>query len=581
MVTGDEPHYLVMSSGIIDYGSLEQTAPYLKEFKSWKIYKHGLAPKDAQPAPENTHAVLGPRGLFNVHNIGLPILLALPFMLGGIIGAKLFMIFCGALVAVAAWKFSSYFSKNEVYKFWGVTGATISLPLLPASNQIYPDILAGLIAIAGLYWFLTTPQRRTKSLEFFLATAIVFLPWLQIKFAATCLLLVIAISAKIYIDSKDLQRVFRLLIIAGASFTALAFYNYYAFGKVSGPYESGALEISKQSLMVLIGLHLDQNHGFLITNPLNFIGVLAIGWLYRFNRTFTVIWGLVFLSLIVPNALHPNWYGGGSFSGRFGVSAAVVFLIPVIYGLLEIGRKRKRIFQTIIAGGIFLQLYFFYQYTIVGVDLYNRGAKTWFDSYSIFYFPIHSWMPMLYNASWAYGYAPNYAWIILFSCLLLVGFLSQKKLYVKMSALAIFLVVLVFASGLLKHEQFDEISFTATQLPSQTGRLVDLSRLAEQNLDDPGFINYGPYYRTPKGNYVVTLTYSSSGEASNTIGSFDIFNAASGLQILKIPIYGTNNAIKELNIKFATTERSSLLEFRTFWNGSSNINMKNIILKNY
>ena len=43
-VTGDEPHYLVMSSGIAKQGSLEQTAPYMEEFKAREIYKHGLAP---------------------------------------------------------------------------------------------------------------------------------------------------------------------------------------------------------------------------------------------------------------------------------------------------------------------------------------------------------------------------------------------------------------------------------------------------------------------------------------------------------------------------------------------------------
>jgi hypothetical protein len=45
-ITGDEPHYLVISSGIVKQGSLEQTAPYQEEFKTREIYKNGLAPKD-------------------------------------------------------------------------------------------------------------------------------------------------------------------------------------------------------------------------------------------------------------------------------------------------------------------------------------------------------------------------------------------------------------------------------------------------------------------------------------------------------------------------------------------------------
>lgn len=426
--TGDEPHYLVMSSGIVNYGSLEQTAPYRDEFRSRAIYRHGLAAKEAQPSPENTHAVLGPHGLFNIHNIGLPLLLALPFVLGGVVGAKLFMVLFGDIIVVIAWEFSSRFSKNQTHRLLAVIAAAIAFPIIPASNQIYPELVAGLITLIGLYWFFTAHEWRSRSLEITFAIAISFLPWLQIKFAATCAILIIAISAKIYIDSRDRKRVLRVLIIAGASCIALMLYNYYAFGKVSGPYQSGALEISKTSLMVFMGLHFDQNQGLLILNPVNLIGVLAIGWICRKHRAFSLIWILTYLSLTIPNALHPNWYGGGSFSGHFGWAAAITFVIPTIYGLIEIGKSRERVFQVVTVGGMLLQIYFFYQYTVVGANLYNKGPGTEVDSYSIFYQPIHSWMPMLYDSSWAYSYAPNYAWLIFFCSLVFIGFLKAFKL---------------------------------------------------------------------------------------------------------------------------------------------------------
>lgn len=178
-------------------------------------------------------------------------------------------------------------------------------------------MLAGLIALTGLYWFFTVHERRAAGLEALLAATVVFLPWLQIKFAATCVVLVLSITAKIYFQSRDLKRIIRILIIAGASCLALAAYNYYAFGKISGPYQSDALEVSKTSLMVLLGLHFDQNQGFILQNPASLIGILAIGWMYKLNRTFSLVWALVFLSLIVPNALHPNWYGGGAFQVAF------------------------------------------------------------------------------------------------------------------------------------------------------------------------------------------------------------------------------------------------------------------------
>ncbi len=581
-VTGDEPHYLVMTSGIVKQGSLEQTAPYREEFKAREIYKHGLAPKDAQPSPENTHAVLGPNGLFNVHNIGLPLLLAVPFLLGGVVGAKLIMVFLGSLVVIAAWKFSHHFSENKVHRLWAVIAATIALPLIPASNQIYPDVLAGLMALTGLYWFFTIHERRAAGLEALLAATIAFLPWLQIKFAATCVVLVLSITAKIYFQSKDIKKIIRIFIIAGASCVALAAYNYYAFGKISGPYQSGALEISKTSLMVLLGLHIDQNQGFILQNPVNLIGVLAIGWMYKLSRTFALVWALVFLSLIVPNALHPNWYGGGSFSGRFQWAAAMAFIIPTIYGLLVIANSKEKTFKAIIASGVLLQLYFFYQYAIRGANLYNKGAGTWFDAYSIFYYPLHGWLPMLYDSSWAYGYWPNYSWMLLIGGLLFVGFLGKESVFRKAEpkVAVIFSVILIFLAGLSNNQAKNEIVFQASQLPSQTGSPINLHRFAKPNVDQPGFVNYGPYFPLRKGSYEVAFSYKSAAAASETIGWIDVFNATSGVQLIKIPLNGTGGVAGELKIDFKVTQwKSSSFEFRTYWNGVSDLEVRDISLR--
>ena len=579
-VTGDEPHYLVMASGIVKHASLEQTQAYREEFETKEIYKSGLAPQDAEPSPENTHAVAGPNGLFNVHNIGLPLLLSIPYILGGVLGAKMFMIFCGALIIIISWRFASIFSKDKRHNFWAVIAATVSLPLIPASNQIYPDILAGLISLVGLYWFITAQEKRSQIHEILLACIIAFLPWLQIKFAATFFLIVLAVAGKIYLDSKDIQRVFFIILVASISCMALALYNHYAFGKISGPYQSGALEVSKTSLMVLLGLHLDQNQGFLMQNPVNLIGLLAIGWMYRFDRTFAFIWGGIFLSLIVPNALHPNWYGGWSFSGRFGWAAAVVFMIPTVYGLLRIGEKRKEIFRLVIAGSVLLQFYFFCQYAIRGTNLYNRDAPTWFDAYSIFYIPIHSWLPMLYSSEWAFGYMPNYAWLVLMCSLLLMGFICKEKFYSNAPILAVYLFTLIFVSGLLKYQQASKIIFEEIQLPSQSGKTLDLSQYSEKNTDKPGFRNYSAGFPLRKGNYEVTLTFSSLGMRSENIGRFDIYDATTRKQIYQAPIQGTDNINQELKLKFKIDGwKSKAIEFRTYWNGLSEAKVQRISLK--
>ncbi|MFZ6874596.1 hypothetical protein ACO0LF_21265 [Undibacterium sp. Di27W] len=579
-VTGDEPHYLVMANGLVKYGALEQTEIYKEEFASKKIFRYGLAPAGSELTPANSHTVSGPNGIFNAHNIGLPILLGIPFLLGGTLGAKLFMIFSSAIIIILGWKFSGLFSKNEKHRFWTVFAVGIAMPFISGSSQVYPDMMAGLISLTGLYWFITSQQKRSSIHELLLAIAIVFLPWLQVKFAASCMLLVIAIASKIYLESKDVPRILRLMFVAGVSCILLATYNYYAFGKISGPYQSGALEISKTSLMVLFGLHFDQNQGFLLQNPLNLIGILAIAWLYRFNRQFAVLWGLVFLSLIVPNALHPNWYGGWSFSGRFAWAATIVFVVPTIYGLIRFAEVKEKLFRIVVGLSMLLQLSFFYFYAARCINSYNKAVDTWFDSYSIYYLPIKSWLPMLYDSKWAFSYTPNYVWLSIITVLFMMGFLQKRKLLAISMYASIIFSASIAVGGVFNNYPKNEILYHANDLPSDSGRVAGTERYAEQGIDHPGFLTYGPFLNLGKGEYEIVIQYSSPGTAKQSVGWLDVYDATTGKQNSLVPLYGTEGNIKELKLEFTSKFwRPHTYEFRNQWDGISNLKIQTIHLR--
>jgi hypothetical protein len=112
--------------------------------------------------------------------------------------------------------------------------------------------------------------------------------------------------------------------------------------------------------MVIIGLFFDQNHGFLWQNPLHFIGLFMIGRLFYYDKFFTLLWMLIFFSLLIPNGLHPNWYGGGSFAGQFAWSSAVLFIIPTLYGLLMLGKVNPRLFNCLVFLVFFGKVIFFF-----------------------------------------------------------------------------------------------------------------------------------------------------------------------------------------------------------------------------
>jgi len=584
-VTGDEPHYLVMTSGIARYGVLEQTVPYKEEFKTREIFKPGLASAEEIPSPQNTHTVQGPHGIYNAHNIGLPMLLVVPFLLGGVAGAKLFMIFLSGTVMVVVWKIAVVLGADQKMRLLATLSTCVALPLIPASNQIYPDILAGTIALSGLYWFITTGVKRPLWKEGLWICAIAFLPWLQIKFAATCLLLVFALILKIYFESRDFKRICVIFSIFAFSCAILGVYNYYAFGKLTGPYQQGALELSKTAIMVLFGLFIDQNQGFFLQNPILFVGLFAIGALFSWSKPTAALWLLVFLSLIVPNAMHPNWYGGWSFSGRFEWAAAIVFFLPTVFGLLRVGNTK--FLHAIIVFSLLLQGLFYCRYSFTDVDLYQRNASAWFCNYSNYYFPAHSWMPAFYNIDWAFSYLPNYAWSITIISLLALGFaiaFRPEKYTSKVVVYTLtFCSILIFASGFVRKKHECNKIFLGKDLPSLTGRIQGGDRVATQGVDALGWVTFGPYFPLRKGSYQVKVRYSSNAVNEQQIGKWDIcktISATNSVQIAEHLLYGTNGKPKVVKAKFLINNwNPESFEFRNYWNGSSEIQIHSIELK--
>ncbi|MFC2002709.1 hypothetical protein ACFLV4_02005 [Chloroflexota bacterium] len=581
-VTGDEPHYLVMASGIIRHGTLEQTVPYKEEFQNREIYKRGLAPTDTLPGNIDT-TVIGPHGIYNVHNIGLPLLLALPFGIGGVIGAKVFMILLNSLIVLVIWKVSGLFSGDWKIRFAAVFAVSIGLPLIPASNQIYPNMLAGLICLNALYWILTLSKHRPVAIEVFYALTIGFLPWLHIVFVPPALLLSATLVYLLLIGTKHFRRVIVVVLSLLLSLGILALYNDYAFGNLFGPYENGELQVSETALMVLLGLHFDQNQGFLLQNPVFLIGVLSIGSFLANNRRLGFIVALVYLSLIVPFSLHVNWYGGYSFFGRFAWAAAVFFMIPTVFGLIKLASLSRLAFRLIIGAGILLQVLLYFRYTLPGFVLMNKPPPTWLNDYAVFYYPLQKWLPALYNVNWAYQYLPNLVFFLIIVGLLILGLATFCKPNNRQIILTVFLstsIVSVLICGFFSNPVYNSRIFNAKDLGSQTGSLQDGMRFAVEVIDKPGYVTYGPYVILRGGSYRAVFYFASNASEDQTVGAWDIYQGSTDAIIKQGPLSGTKGQIKQISVPFDVANwQITRWQFRTKWNGSNDIKIIKIELQ--
>lgn len=583
-ITGDEPHYLVMARGLVVYGTLEQTQPYRDAFAT-RAFFPGWPAAGTEPTPQTTHAVVGPHGLYNVHNIGLPALIAIPYAIGGVFGVHAFLILCSALIVVLAWKITGVWTTHTAIRLWSVVAVAVALPFLPASSQIYPDLLAGVIALLGCYWFMTAERRRALLTLLGLATVVAFLPWLQLKFAPACALLVVAIIAKSMFSTRSARTVIVLGAVSVASFVALALYNRYAFGQITGPYQTGALVANRTSLMVLLGLHYDQNQGLLLQNPLALLGVVGIGWMTIKHRVESALVLLVFASLIVFNAMHPAWYGAYSFSGRFAWSAAAVFVVPTLYALVQLGERRPRVFGPIVAASVLVQSYFFVQYAVLAVDLYNRtrlfeAHGVLVDSYSVLFYPLQRWLPAFTDPGSAFHYGPNLAWAIVLATLLIAGFVRRRWLAATTPYLAIGLVAGCFVSGLFTTRLRERVQLVPRYLPSEIGAPSGTARVARPGSDRPGFLTFGPFLPMRAGTYRITLTYTSDGDGVVPVGTFDVAGVTDGPPLATVPIPSTNGVARTIECQVTIDQwNPELLQFRTSWNGTSTLTVQSVELQ--
>ncbi|PYE01082.1 hypothetical protein [Prochlorococcus marinus] len=431
-MTGDEPHYLVIANGISKYHSFEQTKPYQEEFITREIYAPGLnsANKNSIPQPDNTHAVMGPNGLFNVHNIGLPLLLAIPFKISGVQGCKAFMILNGGFIIFSIWNILSLLCPNENIRFLATIPLAISNPLIFASNQIYPELPAASISLIGIYWIVLERKKDLSkiNIDWFTFISISFLPWLHIKYLTTLIILLTFMVFILIRYNKNKKRLLYLSIPTILSFLLLFWYNHYAFGNITGPYNQWTkygnnIEFSWKAITVFFGLLFDQEQGIFLQNPINLLGLISIGLLYKKNKIICLTIALVSLSSIFINSIHPAWYGGYSLIGRFGWTGGIIFMLYAGYFLIWIGLINKKLLILISSISIAIAIHIYKLFTIDSLHLYNLENN---PNSSRLYSYLGNQLPSWMEADKVIFHTPNLIFLLLSILLLYSGFIINN-----------------------------------------------------------------------------------------------------------------------------------------------------------
>ena len=427
-LNGDEPHYLIIAASVLRDFDFDVRNNYDQDAATHEIY-----------GPVRPHAFMrtgGPQ-----HMPGLGVLLAVPFGLGGVIGARAGLaLLLVSVLAIAVYRWNRTFLR-PADAVLATLGVMVCTPAIFGASQIYPD-LAGGVAVFALVGWLLGSDRRTRSawcIYWFVAG---LLCWLHVKYYAPSAVLAAVGVWRLWRDSPRYTvatcATFAALFLAGPALFGA--FSVPAFGNMLGGRGGGELNTDlSRAFELFLGLHLDQVHGMFIQQPLFLPGLVALGWMLRRRDPLTLFWLVLYASLTVPNALQQFPYGGHvGPAGRFGWTAMWLWLVPLGVAAGSLGGAVSPVVRLTVLVGMLA-----FSWVPEPQRLFNA------------LFSPDVWQPSLFPATVMLslpkfgphadiGYAPNAIWTFAALSLLAAGFLRSPKLrYIPVATVGVLVPLLL------------------------------------------------------------------------------------------------------------------------------------------
>lgn len=354
-ITGDEPHYLMLTHSLVTDGDFDLANNYAaRDYAAF--YWGDLVPPHVRVLPDGTQLLS--------HDVGLPILLTIPYALGGRLGVMHFLAVLGALLVAQMVLLGVEVSGRWWAGLVAGLAVGISAPLGLYVFQIYPELTGGLIITWALRQIInhsSAPPPRIAQ-QIFFALAVAALPWLSGRYAPLVLLLTVL---AFWPQRTQLSRASLSLLLPLLSLITYIFINYTLFGgptpsttPAGDAVTSGFQDVSHQQILRgLLGWWLDQHRGLLPFGPVLMLAFIGLPHLWKQNGWRGMWLWLPIGGMWLLASLWGGFYSGWEVSAKFlmvgvpplAASAAVAFA-----GIR--GKVRAAFFWPLAAGLITLTL---------------------------------------------------------------------------------------------------------------------------------------------------------------------------------------------------------------------------------
>lgn len=330
-LTGDEPHYLLIAHSIVFDGDIDLRNNYLE--KHYAGFYSGDLP--------DYHVKGGRYGeWYPSHDIGLPLLIALGYWLGGRRLAVLSLFPIALLLAINVFKLSWEISRDKRAAFlsWAIVFTTP--PVLLYVFQLFPEIVAALVVVYALRTIRSAPEIGGWT-ALMVGFGLGYLPWLHMRYTALTAILVFFFLVR----SKDPKNwvLFFLPITASAILNMVYYDRLFSQPLFRAGFHEG-FDLSVKGALGLVGLLFDAQAGLLIYSPIYILALAGLPSLWRLDRNTFLMVASVFLGSYLVSGFYKTWYAGWCPQpARYLVSVLPLLGIPIAYTYMK-AENRWRLF---------------------------------------------------------------------------------------------------------------------------------------------------------------------------------------------------------------------------------------------
>ncbi len=318
---GDEPHYLIVTQSLLaDHDLAIENNHAGGDYRAY--FPAPLKPDYRRRGADGQ--------IYSIHPVGLSLLIAPAFAIGGYRAASGFLALLAALAAAIGWRWARAETASGAAAFFGWLAVVTSAPYVLHSFAIFPECAAALGLIAGLRPRDAFTASRPLADAVLRGIALGALPWLGTKYAP------MSIVALALVWWADRERRAAIVAPYAASVALWLGFFWWIYGTPSpvAPYGPSHQMALTNLTSGLPGLFADQEYGLLASAPV--LAFSVVGWWRLWRRDAAGRWAtlttlLPFGVLALTTGAFELWWGGTAPPGRELVAAVPLLAVPLAW----------------------------------------------------------------------------------------------------------------------------------------------------------------------------------------------------------------------------------------------------------